>query len=164
MGRHIKHGGIYPTYHCRVFRRDRGYCEDREYDQHFVVDGPTQRIEADLIEVTAASLSSWTNRHNQWAQMEAHHLLAKQNKNSPIRIKGQITGSPIQRRRWMRASVYEKSPIFARSLAYFLFRYVLRGGFLDGVPGLIYHVLHGFWFRFYVDACYHELSYDKNKR
>ena len=56
MGRHIRHGGIYPTYHCRVFRRDRGQCEDREYDQHFLVEGASVRLEADLIEVTASSL------------------------------------------------------------------------------------------------------------
>jgi hypothetical protein len=69
-----------------------------------------------------------------------------------------VGGTPIERRRWLRASVYERSPIFLRSLVYFLLRYVVRLGFLDGTPGLIYHALHGFWFRFYVDACYYELS------
>ncbi len=39
LGRHIKYGGLYPTYHCRLYKKDFGRCEDRAYDQHFVVDG-----------------------------------------------------------------------------------------------------------------------------
>ncbi|MCS6319344.1 MAG: glycosyltransferase family 2 protein [Nitrospira sp.] len=55
-GRHIKHGGIYPSYNCRIFKRQFGRCEDREYDQHFLVDGETLTLEVDLLEVTATSL------------------------------------------------------------------------------------------------------------
>jgi hypothetical protein len=43
-------------------------------------------------------------------------------------------------------------PLFLRAFLYFVYRYFFRLGFLDGVPGLIYHVLHGFWFQFYIDA------------
>jgi glycosyltransferase involved in cell wall biosynthesis len=157
MGRYIAHGGIYPTYHCRIFRKERGRCEDREYDQHFLVDGPTATIEADLIEVTAPSLFVWTAKHNRWAQMEAHHLLQASDHQPADWVRASTTGSPIQRRRWLRASVFERSPIFLRAFLYFLVRYVLLGGFLDGATGLIYHVLHGFWFRFYTDACLYEL-------
>lgn len=161
LGRHIRHGGIYPTYHCRVFRRAAGRCEDREYDQHFLVDGPTERIEADLTEVTATSLHSWTARHNRWAQMEAQHLMARAGEGGADLVVARLGGTPIERRRWLRASVYEQSPLFLRALAYFLVRYIFRGGFLDGSQGLIYHVLHGLWFRFYVDACYYELQHKK---
>lgn len=163
MGRHIKHGGIYPTYHCRIFKKQLGRCEDREYDQHFLVDGPTIRIEADLVEVTASSLFSWTARHNRWAQMEAQHLMKKTENAQSGLVKPSLTGSPIERRRWLRASVYERNPLFLRSFTYFFVRYFLRGGFLDGIPGLIYHVLHGFWFRFYVDACYYEMKRNRGE-
>jgi len=163
LGRHIKHGGIYPTYHCRIFKRELGRCEDREYDQHFFVDGPTVRIEGDLVESTASSLSSWTAKHNRWAEMEARHLV----KNSTCAKRGlvepKLAGSPIERRRWLRF-YYEKSPLFVRALLYFCARYFLKGGFLDGIPGLIYHVLHGFWFRFYVDACYYEIKHTQHGR
>lgn len=159
MGKHIRYGGIYPTYHCRIFKRNSGRCEEREYDQHFIINGPTLRIEADLIEVTANSLFQWTARHNRWAEMEAQHLLQKKLGSGKNLIKPRIIGSPIERRRWFR-SYYEKTPIFLRVFIYFCIRYFIRLGFLDGVPGLIYHFLHGFWFRFYVDACYYEL---KNK-
>jgi hypothetical protein len=157
MGRRIRFGGVYPTYHCRIFRRDRGRCEARRYDQHFVVDGPIVKVGADLVEVTAASLESWTRRHNRWAQMEARQLVCAVREERGDVIEGSILGTPIERRRWLRRAVYERSPLFVRAFLYFVVRYVLRGGILDGVPGLIYHVLHGFWFRFYVDACVYEL-------
>ena len=163
MGRHIRHGGIYPTYHCRIFRRDRGQCEDREYDQHFLVEGATVRLEADLIEVTASKLFSWTARHNRWAQLEAHQLLAQADSPTEHLVPARLDGTPVERRRWLKASVYQLLPLFWRALAYFLARYFLRFGFLDGTPGLIYHVLHAFWFRFYVDACYYELKHSREQ-
>ncbi len=76
MGRAIVHGGIYPTYHSRIYRLESGRCEAREYDQQFLVDGTLVMLDADLIEHTAQSLFTWTARHNRWAQMEAKHLLA----------------------------------------------------------------------------------------
>ena len=39
-----------------------------------------------------------------------------------------------------------------RPAVYFLYRYIVRLGFLDGRAGLVFHVLQGFWFRFLVDA------------
>ena len=39
---------------------------------------------------------------------------------------------------------------------YFIYRYIIRLGFLDGKPGLIYHFLQGYWYRFLVDAKLYE--------
>lgn len=158
FGKPMIHGGLYPTYHLRIFRAQSGRCEDREYDQHFSVEGRTSRIEADLLELTASSLFSWTARHNKWAQLEARELLKHSKEEGTVSVQAKFIGSPIERRRWLRSSFYAKTPQFVRALAYFLTRYILRGGFLDGMPGLIYHGLQGFWFRFYVDACCYELQ------
>lgn len=156
-GREIRHGGIYPSYTCRIFKRQCGRCEDREYDQHFLVDGDTLKLEVDLLEITATSLFLWTARHNQWAQLEAGQLVSGSREPQPRSVQPRLVGTPIERRRWLRYHLYGNSPPFFRAFLYFISRYVLRGGFLDGIPGLIYHVLHGFWFRFYVDACCYEL-------
>ena len=48
------------------------------------------------------------------------------------------------------------APLFLRALGLFFYRYVLRLGFLDGMPGLIFFVLQTFWFRFLVDAKLYE--------
>ena len=163
MGRNIRYGGLYPTYHCRIFKKNRGWCELRDYDQHFMVDGLVKKLPVDIIEVTATSLESWTSRHNRWAQMESKYLVQKKNGFQSGSLQPKFRGTPIERRRWFRVSILESAPLFLRALVYFIYRYILRGGFLDGKEGLIYHVLHGFWFRFYVDACIFELNKNIDK-
>ncbi len=157
LGKHIRYGGVYPTYHCRLYRKGSGRCEAREYDQHFLVQGKKETVRGDLIEVTATTLYLWTARHNRWARMEARYQTNGKNTQDDQCVNPGLFRSPIERRRWFKESLYEKSPLFIRSFLYFLQRYVLRGGFLDGTKGLIYHFLHGFWFRFYVDACIYEI-------
>ena len=161
LGKHIRYGGVYPTYHCRLYRKGSGRCEDREYDQHFLVQGRMETLAGDLIEVTATSLYSWTARHNRWAQMEARYRTKEKEISDDKVVKPGFFRSPIERRRWFRDSLYEKVPLFFRSFLYFFQRYVLRGGFLDGTRGLIYHFLHGFWFRFYIDACVYEILWNR---
>lgn len=162
MGRWIRHGGVYPTYHLRLFRKRHGRCEDREYDQHFVVDGSVGVLQGDLIEITASDLASWTQRHNRWAGLEALHLVSQEERNGRF-VRPDLVGSPIERRRWLRSSLYERAPLFWRAFAYFFYRYIVRGGFLDGTEGLIYHVLHGFWYRFYADARAYELMQKRGR-
>ena len=89
--------------------------------------------------------------------MEARELKGL-GRDASVAVQGKLQGSPIERRRWLRSSLYAKTPMFFRAFLYFITRYLFRGGFLDGTPGLIYHVLQGFWFRFYVDACCYELQ------
>ena len=67
--------GSTPPHTCRLFQTIVWKLRGSRYDQHFVVQGDTHTIEADLQELTASSLFSWTNRHNRWAQMEARQLL-----------------------------------------------------------------------------------------
>ena len=149
MGRWIKHGGIYPSYHARLFRKDKGQCEDRLYDQHYIVDGKVERLSGDMIDITT-DLSAWTVRHARWAQMEARELLLGE--GQPGRLQGKVFGTSIERRRWQRQSIYNRFPLFVRAFLYFLYRYIIRLGFLDGRRGLVFHFLQGFWYRFQVDA------------
>ena len=65
-------------------------------------------------------------------------------------------GSQEQRTRYLKIK-YANLPLFTRPFLYFLFRFVLKGGFLDGKKGLIWHFLQGFWYRFLVDAKIYEV-------
>lgn len=156
MGRWIKHGGHYPSYHLRLFRKDRGRCEDRLYDQHFLVQGKLGRLTHDYIDVLTADLGTWTLRHARWAELEARELLARHGGEG--RVRPALLGNPIERRRWLREGLYARGPLFARAFLYWLYRYVLRRGFLDGREGLIFHFLQGCWYRFLVDAKIYELE------
>lgn len=160
MGRWIRHGGHYPSYHLRLFRKERGRCEDRLYDQHFIVNGEVGRLAHDYIDVITSDLKTWTQRHARWAELEATELITRAKKNSG-RVQPNLLGSPIERRRWLKDSVYGRSPMFARAFLYWAFRYFVRLGFLDGKEGLIFHFLQGCWYRFLVDAKIYELKGSK---
>jgi glycosyltransferase involved in cell wall biosynthesis len=150
MGRWIRHGAHYPVFHLRLLRRGRGCCEDRLYDQHFLSDGPTVQLRGDLIDTIGTDLLTWTQRHARWADLEAREQLAAADLTRRL-VQPMLSGTPIERRRWLRVG-YGQAPLFARAFGYFLYRYILRLGFLDGVEGLIFHFLQGCWYRFLIDA------------
>jgi glycosyltransferase involved in cell wall biosynthesis len=156
MGRWIKHGGHYPSYHLRLFLKDKGFCENRLYDQHFIVQGNVRRLKHDYIDVLTSDLSTWTRRHVRWAELEAEEIL--DHKNTDGLVIGRPFGTAIERRRWLRNGVYLRAPVFVRCFLYWFYRYFLRFGFLDGEEGLIFHFLQGLWFRLLVDAKLIELK------
>jgi glycosyltransferase involved in cell wall biosynthesis len=150
MGRWIRHGGHYPAWHLRLMRTGAGRCEDRLYDQHFYVAGAVQKLQGDLIDTLTPDVAMFTARHLRWAALEAAEHDAPP--DAVGRIRGRLaTDNAIEQRRWLR-DWYARLPLFVRPTAYFLYRYVVRLGFLDGRAGLVFHVLQGFWFRFLVDA------------
>jgi len=149
MGRWIRHGGHYPSYHLRLFRAQLGRCEDRLYDQHFLVDGQVEPLENDYLDIVASDLSAWSGRHVRWAGMEAREMLLAG--RGAGQVDPNFNGNPIERRRWWRQT-YAGWPLFVRVYCYWFYRYFLKRGFLDGIEGLIFHFLQGFWFRFLIDA------------
>jgi glycosyltransferase involved in cell wall biosynthesis len=151
MGRWIRHGGHYPVFHTRLYRRDQGRCEDRLYDQHFIVTPPVAKLTGDLIDVLTSELDVWSARHIRWAAAEADEM-QRAAEDRPGQIVPALTNGPVARRRWLRTRVFGRSPLFMRAFLYFFYRYVVRRGFLDGAEGLIFHFLHGCWYRFYIDA------------
>ena len=156
LGRPIRHGAMYPIWHMRLFKASLGRCEPRKYDQHFIVDGPTEQIAHPMIDDIRMSLSEWTARHNRWADAEADEL--ENPSGGEQLVTPQMDGDPVQQKRALR-SHYNGAPLFLRALMLFLYRYVLRLGFLDGREGLIFFVLQTFWFRFLVDAKLYERRY-----
>ena len=154
MGKWIRHGGYYPTWLLRIWRTKRGRCEERWMDEHIVLNrGRTIRFKHDVIDDNLNGLTWWTAKHNQYASREAIDLLNIKYRFLPNDIQNSsLTGSQDRRRRWAKEKIYAKLPLGIRPLLYFLYRYLLRLGFLDGVKGAIFHVLQGFWYRFLVDA------------
>ncbi len=150
-GRWIKHGDHYPSYQLRLFRRGKGVCEDRLYDQHFVVTGIVAFLRNDYVDVAAGDVSSWSLRHFRWAAAEAHEQSRREIVHA-ARVPANLNSGPIARRRWLREKIYGRTPLFVRPVLYFGYRYFVRLGFLDGAEGFVFHCLQGFWYRFLVDA------------
>jgi glycosyltransferase involved in cell wall biosynthesis len=154
LGRVMRHGGMSPTWHLRLFKTGIGRCEDRKYDQHYLLTGPgsTGQLPGVMIDDIAMSLSEWTARHNRWADGEVAELFAADSgEASAGRLTADAKGNPAQRKRALRAK-YNKLPLFVRPFALFGYRYFFKLGFLDGTEGFIFWTLQTFWFRFLIDS------------
>lgn len=155
LDRWIKHGGHYPSYHLRLFRLGKGFCEEKLYDQHFVVDGKIGKLKNDYLDVVCADLDIWLDRHIRWAELEARQSLSTD--RGGVLVRPKAFGNPIERKRWLRTEVYERAPLYLRALGYWFYRYFLRLGFLDGREGFVFHFLQGLWFRLLVDIKFAQL-------
>ena len=49
-------------------------------------------------------------------------------------------------------------PLYVRPFVYFVYRYFVRLGFLDGKQGAIFHFMQAFWFRLLVDIKLDEMT------
>lgn len=158
FGQWIKYGGHYPNFHLRLYRKDKGRCEDKIYDQHFVVDGKTKTVPKgiDIIDTVCDNLKDFTIAHAKWAIYEAAERLL--NDEDTGEVAPNLFGNKIERRRWLKNNLFQKTPIFVRSFFYFIYRYFIRLGFLDGKYGLVFHFLQGLWFRFLIDSVVYNIS------
>jgi glycosyltransferase involved in cell wall biosynthesis len=153
MGRWIRRG-YYPVFLLRLFRHRRGRCEDRAVNEHIVVDGTTGVLRNDLMHEDRKSIERWIGRHNDFALREARELL---NQDRHAHVEARLFGPQEQRKRWIRLRLWNRLPPLTRPFVYFTYRYLLRGGFLDGKEALVYHLMQGLWFPLLIDMRFLEL-------
>ncbi|MBD1905400.1 glycosyltransferase family 2 protein [Funiculus sociatus GB2-A5] len=158
MGRWIRHGGYYPTWLLRIWRTDFGVCEQRWMDEHIVLkQGKIAKFQHDIIDENKKGLSFWIDKHNRYADREVKDMVSLVAEKEDDLLKSSQYSQAIGRR-WIKKNLYTRSPLFLRAFLYFLMRYIIGLGFLDGLEGLIFHFLQGFWYRFLVDAKIYELQ------
>jgi cellulose synthase/poly-beta-1,6-N-acetylglucosamine synthase-like glycosyltransferase len=121
-------------YECRLSAQDASMA-DMEVHEHVVVDGATAELRCPLMHQNVESLSRYIQKHDEYSNWESQVLL--QPESSSQEIRASLFGAQAQRRRWLKRKIYRLpgSPALL-----FLYRYLFRLGFLDGVPGLIYCV------------------------
>lgn len=153
QGRLLKYGGVGSIPVLRIFRYGRGFCENRWMDEHIKVSGNTSTFNGEIIDDNLNNLTWWTNKHNNYASREAVDLLnIKYNFAVHDTIAKLQGGSKSAVKRWVKERIYAQSPLGFRSLLYFIYRYFILFGFLDGAAGTSFHFLQGFWYRYLVDA------------
>ena len=156
MGHRIRHGVIGSTFHLRLYRAGKGRCEDRLYDQHYVLDGQAGRLEGDLLDLQVTTVEKWTAAHNRWSTAEAEEVwtshMSPEAQESSGTLAASLRGDMRMRKRWLKNRVWYRMPLLLRPFMFFLYSFFLRGGFLDGRVGLAYHVLQAFWFRYLIDV------------
>lgn len=151
MERPIRHGGMFPIWHMRLFKTGSGRCEDRAYDQHFVLSGKGASLKQHFVDDIRMPLRVWSERHVNWAVQEAREVMRRDDGDIAGKVAADIGGNPLERKRYFKSGYY-RLPLFIRPILLFLYRYIIRLGFLDGRAGMVFFILQTFWFRFLVDC------------
>lgn len=159
LGRWMKRG-IYPVYLLRMFRYGKANCEQRLMDEHIqLLAGTTINSEGDFVDHNLNNLSWFCNKHVGYAVREAADLLdieldlygTSQSDDQKV-----LTAQAMDKRRIKHR--YARMPLFWRAFIYFCYRYFLKGGFLEGKEGFLWHFLQGWWYRTLVDAKIFEIK------
>jgi glycosyltransferase involved in cell wall biosynthesis len=110
-GQWIRHGGWYPDYCLRLFKKGSGRFEERAVHEKVLVKGPTGYLRNPLEHYTYRSVADYVIRMERYSRLAA--LEIREGKHPPL---------------W---SALTLRPAFT-----LLNMYLLRGGFLDGRKGL----------------------------
>ncbi|WP_255032521.1 MULTISPECIES: glycosyltransferase family 2 protein [unclassified Rhodococcus (in: high G+C Gram-positive bacteria)] len=162
QGRAITHGGRFPLRLLRVWRTGHAMIEDRWMDEHIVLkSGSSVVISGTFDDNNLKGIGFFTQKHNGYATREAMDVLISKYSLGDLppqleSIRKNMTQDRVKR--LVKTRIYNRIPYPVASSLYFLYRYILQLGFLDGVSGLEYHFLQGFWYRFLVGAKLRELE------
>src|SRR5256885_1626906 len=119
FGRPIRHGGHYPDYQLRLFRRDHGRYQDRQVHAHVALRGRCGVLSAPLLHFGQRSVEQVTRtyllRYTAWE--------AAQKARDGVR--------------------FRPHHLIVRPLGAFVVRYLRQGGFRDGTAGLFMALLVG---------------------
>jgi len=152
MGQWIKRG-YYPTWLLRLGRVGTLVCDERPINEHLVcTTGKVGRLREDFIDYNRKPLSDWLDKHNRYSTLEAQVLLENSDSGENYRF----LGSQYERKRWIRAKIWNQLPPLVRPFLYFFYRYFLCLGFMDGKKAFVYHFLHAFFYRVIIDLKYLE--------
>jgi glycosyltransferase involved in cell wall biosynthesis len=113
MGRWLRHGEGYPDWSLRLFdRRVARWSEDAVHEK-VICPVPVGTLRGDLLHESQESIAAYLDKQNRYTSLQAEML-----KSEGRRVHfGKVVFSPMLR---------------------FIKFYVLRRGFLDGVPGLVH--------------------------
>lgn len=155
MNRWIKHGGYYPCYLLRLFQPKTALL-DEAINEHVSVKGIIGKLKQDFVDHNLKGIEFWIEKHNKYTDLEAKDLwIAKTNK---VKSKGLNFKIQVERKKWIRQNIWNQLPLLGKPFLYFIYRYFICFGFLDGKEGFIYHFLQGCWRYFLVDVKYIEMK------
>jgi len=158
MNKWIKYGGYYPTYLLRLFNKDKAQCNGI-VNEHIKINGSTSILKnGHIIDRNLNNFNFWVKKHNIYSDLEAI-IFDNVSYKSENLSKSILSQAALKN--YFKVNLFNKIPLFFRSFAYFIYRYIFRLGFLDGYVGFIYHFCQGFIFWFFVDVKILELKNNK---
>ena len=163
-GKWIRWGGYGNKYLLKLFRRSKSQLDPLEQDTRVYVDGRVERLGAPLEEWNKKedAILFYLEKHLRYAEAFAREELARRRDGTPFKTAPRLFGTPDQRVLWLKRAYY-RAPLYVRPFVYFVYRYVLRLGVLDGKRGFVFHFLQAFWFRLVVDIRLEELLREETR-
>lgn len=133
MGRPIWHGGLYPSWNLRFFRRGSCRYEDRSVHEHMICQGRTGYLKRLMLHIRRETISEYLNKHIKYADMESDEWV-----KSAMGVKSeaharQLFKDQLRLRQWIRREVWPRTPF--KPLIRFFYMYFVRFGFMDGKAG-----------------------------
>ncbi len=113
MGHYLRHGEGYPDWNLRLFDRRRARWSEDAVHENVITREKVGRLEGDLFHDSAESLHAYLDKQNRYTTLQAEALYR-------LRVRPRI------------------SRLLLSPMVRFLKFYVIRLGFLDGVPGLVH--------------------------
>ena len=148
----IRFGGT-KQYWLRVIRRGCARPDTSDLvDFRFLVDRAVVRWHEAVIEHNRKDddISIWIAKQDKFSlRLAVEEELRRRGLHAWDRTP-RLFGTVDERFAWLRDR-WLGLPLFLRPVLYFVYRYLIAGGFLDGRAGFLYHVLQGFWLRLVVD-------------
>lgn len=151
LGKELKHGGIYPFRKLMIYKNGKGYMENRNMDEHIILsEGKAVELKNDSYHYDYKGLTEWIDKHNKYSSREVlDYTENRREEISNLNFTAKI-------KRWIKYKCYYNLPLGTRAHLYYLYRYYLRLGFLDGKEGKIFCFLQAYWYRYLVDAKIYE--------
>ena len=160
LGKILKHGIVNDIKMIRLFRPGKVKYELRLMDEHLeVLEGETITFKYRFIDDNRNSLKYFIEKHNNYSSREAALLLDAEYQlieNESFDNKSSFCVEVQQKR--LQKKRYARLPLFWRSFGYFVYRYFVKFGFLDGKEGFLWDFLQGWWYRTLVDAKIFEIK------
>ncbi len=118
FGRWLRHGGNWPDYGLRLFRRGQGHIPDRAVHETVKVEGPIGRLRGALIHHAYPTITSYISHMERYSTLAAEQIVKD------------------RKQTWFWFDVY------LRVCFQWMWDYIFRLGFLDGREGFLFHCYH----------------------
>ena len=112
LGRWMKHGGWYPGYVVRLFRREKARFNALRVHEKLIVDGAVETLREPILHYTDDSIAYYFEKFNAYTSLAAQDLV---DRNRKVSVLG----------------------LLFRPVHMFVKMYLLRRGFLDGMEGFL---------------------------
>lgn len=149
-------------YHCSgnkrklmVFKNGFGRIEDRKRDAHTLLyKGKTIELKSRFLHYDFKNIDSFIRKYNWYATREMQDYISY----LKGKAENEVKDKELQKTRNKKFGLFYRAPMFFRAHWLFLYKYLIKGGFLDGKEGLMFTYFECYWYRFLVDSKIYEFQ------